>query len=191
MLLVLFALVVYEMESTWFTRFFHASKAEILGEISFYFLLLLANNALGVNLLRQLGEATTANQETIQGVASLAPQLAMGLLIVVVAPLGEEIICRAVIPRLIFKGTKKLVIWLALLSLPIYTHQVILVPGSSMGACPHLDLGCLPLQTSRIFDFIALYHECFCLSDNYSGFFSSRLKYGRMIGPMGFIQKLW
>ena len=38
--------------------------------------------------------------------ASLAPQLAMGLLIVVVAPLGEEIICRAVIPRLIFKGTK-------------------------------------------------------------------------------------
>ncbi|MFQ6810400.1 MAG: type II CAAX prenyl endopeptidase Rce1 family protein [Streptococcus sp.] len=61
----------------------------------------------------------------------------MGLLIVVVAPLGEEIICRAVIPRLIFKGYEKIdCIWLGLLFLPIYIHQVILVPGSSMGACP-------------------------------------------------------
>ena len=102
---------------------FSRIKGRDIGRNFLYFLLLLANNALGVNLLRQLGEATTANQETIQGVASLAPQLAMGLLIVVVAPLGEEIICRAVI-------------WLGLLFLPIYIHQVILVPGLSMGACP-------------------------------------------------------
>ena len=68
---------------------FSRIRGRDIGRNFLYFLLLLANNALGVNLLRQLGEATTANQEIIQGVASLAPQLAMGLLIVVVAPLGE------------------------------------------------------------------------------------------------------
>jgi len=44
----------------------------------------------------------------IQGLSSVAPQLAMGLLLVVVAPLGEEIICRAVVPRLVFKGYEKI-----------------------------------------------------------------------------------
>ena len=42
-----------------------------------------------------------------------------------------------------------------------------------------------------LLDYLMQKAECLCLSDNYSGFFSSRLKYGRMIGPMGFIQKLW
>lgn len=59
-------------------------------------------------MLRNIGETTTANQETIQGLSSVAPQLAMGLLLVVVAPLGEEIICRAVVPRLVFKGYEKI-----------------------------------------------------------------------------------
>ena len=79
-----------------------------LGRNFLFFLLLLANNIVGATVLRNIGETTTANQETIQGLSSLAPQLAMGLLIVVVAPLGEEIICRAVIPRLIFKGHEKI-----------------------------------------------------------------------------------
>ena len=97
---------------------FSRIKGRDIGRNFLYFLLLLANNIVGATVLRNIGETTTANQETIQGLSSLAPQLAMGLLIVVVA------------------GTKKLVIWLGLLYLPIYTHQVILVPGSSMGACP-------------------------------------------------------
>ena len=79
-----------------------------IGRNFLFFLLLLANNFLGATVLRNIGETTTANQETIQGLSSVAPQLAMGLLIVVVAPLGEEIICRAVIPRLIFKGYEKI-----------------------------------------------------------------------------------
>ena len=79
-----------------------------LGRNFLFFLLLLANNIVGATVLRNIGETTTANQETIQGISSVAPQLAMGLLIVVVAPLGEEIICRAVIPRLIFKGYEKI-----------------------------------------------------------------------------------
>ena len=73
-----------------------------------FFLLLLANNFVGATVLRNIGETTTANQETIQGLSSVAPQLAMGLLLVVVAPLGEEIICRAVVPRLVFKGYEKI-----------------------------------------------------------------------------------
>lgn len=79
-----------------------------IGRNFLFFLLLLANNIVGATVLRNIGETTTANQETIQGISSVAPQLAMGLLIVVVAPLGEEIICRAVIPRLIFKGYEKI-----------------------------------------------------------------------------------
>lgn len=79
-----------------------------IGRNFLFFLLLLANNIVGATVLRNIGETTTANQETIQGLSSVAPQLAMGLLIVVVAPLGEEIICRAVIPRLIFKGYEKI-----------------------------------------------------------------------------------
>ena len=79
-----------------------------LGRNFLFFLLLLANNFVGATVLRNIGETTTANQETIQGLSSVAPQLAMGLLLVVVAPLGEEIICRAVVPRLVFKGYEKI-----------------------------------------------------------------------------------
>ena len=79
-----------------------------IGRNFLFFLLLLANNFLGATVLRNIGETTTANQETIQGLSSVAPQLAMGLLLVVVAPLGEEIICRAVVPRLVFKGYEKI-----------------------------------------------------------------------------------
>lgn len=147
---------------------------------------------IGVNLLRQLGEATTANQEIIQGVASLAPQLAMGLLIVVVAPLGEEIICRAVIPHLIFKGHEKIgylvgALVFAYLHTPSNLGSWVIYGGMS------LILTWVAYRYKRVEYSILLhlYYECFCLSDNYSGFFSSRLKYGRMIGPMGFIQKLW
>ena len=79
-----------------------------IGRNFLFFLLLLANNIVGATVLRNIGETTTANQETIQGLSSVAPQLAMGLLLVVVAPLGEEIICRAVVPRLVFKGYEKI-----------------------------------------------------------------------------------
>ena len=46
----------------------------------------------------------------------------MGLLIVVVAPLGEEIICRAVIPRLIFKGHEKIGYLVGALVFCLFTH---------------------------------------------------------------------
>ena len=67
-----------------------------LGRNFLFLLLLMANNLLAYPLLKQEAGGTTANQAA----------LAMGMVVILVAPILEELLCRAIIPRLIFRGAE-------------------------------------------------------------------------------------
>ena len=71
-----------------------------------FLLLLMANNLLAYPLLKQEAGGTTANQAALNELQSHAPFLAMGMVVILVAPILEELLCRAIIPRLIFRGAE-------------------------------------------------------------------------------------
>ena len=77
-----------------------------LGRNFLFFLLLIANNMLAYPLLKQEAGGTTANQAALNELQSHAPFLAMGMVVILVAPILEELLCRAIIPRLIFRGAE-------------------------------------------------------------------------------------
>lgn len=60
-------------------------------------------NLLGAGLMSLQGVETTANQEAIIEVMKQAPALLMFVMIVVAAPITEELLCRAFIPYFLFK----------------------------------------------------------------------------------------
>ena len=77
-----------------------------LGRNFLFLLLLMANNLLAYPLLKQEAGGTTANQAALNELQSHAPFLAMGMVVILVAPILEELLCRAIIPRLIFRGAR-------------------------------------------------------------------------------------
>lgn len=77
-----------------------------LGRNFLFFLLLIANNMLAYPLLQQEGSDTTKNQMVLMELQAHAPFFAMGMVVVLVAPILEELLCRAIIPRLIFRGAE-------------------------------------------------------------------------------------
>ncbi|MGT2845940.1 CPBP family intramembrane glutamic endopeptidase [Streptococcus massiliensis] len=60
-------------------------------------------NLLGVLVLNMEGAATTSNQGAINDLISRLPLPLTFVMIVLLAPIGEELLCRGVIPRLLFK----------------------------------------------------------------------------------------
>ena len=79
-----------------------------LGRNFLFLLLLMANNLLAYPLLKQEAGGTTANQAALNELQSHAPFLAMGMVVILVAPILEELLCRAIIPRLIFRGAESI-----------------------------------------------------------------------------------
>ncbi len=77
-----------------------------LGRNFLFLFLLMANNLLAYPLLKQEAGGTTANQAALNELQSHAPFLAMGMVVILVAPILEELLCRAIIPRLIFRGAE-------------------------------------------------------------------------------------
>ncbi len=124
-----------------FTTRFFTNQRQILWNF-LYFLLLLANNALKYNF-RQLGEATTANQETTPG----SPWPAgVGFQCSSLSgwPLEKKLSVELWFPLDLYKQRKIATGFIALCLLPLFTHTAILVPGSSMEACPSSLTCCLP-----------------------------------------------
>lgn len=77
-----------------------------LGRNFLFLLLLMANNLLAYPFLKQEAGGTTANQAALNELQSHAPFLAMGMVVILAAPILEEVLCRAIIPRLIFRGAE-------------------------------------------------------------------------------------
>ena len=69
---------------------------------------IIAVNMIGAVWLHLLKQTTTSNQETINSLISETSLISSFFVIVIVAPLCEEVICRGIIPTKLFEGYEKI-----------------------------------------------------------------------------------
>ena len=111
-------------------------KAKDLARLVLSYLVIFATNLLGSALLRMMNETTTSNQSILNGLVQNSSLISTFFLIVLVAPICEEILCRGIIPQKIFRGKEKLgfvvgAIVFALLHMPTNLPSVIIYGGMS------------------------------------------------------------
>ena len=111
-------------------------KAKDLARLVLSYLVIFATNLLGSVLLRLTNEATTSNQSILNGLVQNSSLISTCFLLVLIAPICEEILCRGIIPKKIFRGKEKLgfvvgAIVFALLHMPTNLPSVIIYGGMS------------------------------------------------------------
>lgn len=111
-------------------------KAKDLARLVLSYLVIFATNLLGSLLLRLTNEATTNNQSILNGLIQNSSLISTFFLLVLIAPICEEILCRGIIPKKIFRGKEKLgfvvgAIVFALLHMPTNLPSVIIYGGMS------------------------------------------------------------
>ena len=112
-------------------------KAKDLARLVLSYLVIFATNLLGSVLLRLTNEATTSNQSILNGLVQNSSLISTFFLLVLIAPICEEILCRGIIPKKIFRGKEKLgfvvgAIVFALLHMPTNLPSVIIYGGMSI-----------------------------------------------------------
>ena len=100
------------------------------------YLVILAFNILGVVLLRLMNETTTSNQSNINDLVQNSSLISSFFLLVLIAPICEEILCRGVIPKKLFRGKENVgyivgAIIFALLHLPTNLPSLLIYGGMS------------------------------------------------------------
>lgn len=111
-------------------------KAKDLARLVLSYLVIFATNLLGSLLLRLTNEVTTNNQSILNGIVQNSSLISTFFLLVLIAPICEEILCRGIIPQKIFRGKEKLgfvvgAIVFALLHMPTNLPSVIIYGGMS------------------------------------------------------------
>lgn len=111
-------------------------KAKDLARLVLSYLVIFATNLLGSLLLRLTNEATTNNQSILNGIVQNSSLITTFFILVLIAPICEEILCRGIIPKKIFRGKEKLgfvvgAIVFALLHMPTNLPSVIIYGGMS------------------------------------------------------------
>ena len=76
--------------------------------IALSYLAIIVGNLIGGIWLQLLNQKTTSNQEVINSLVSESSLISSFFIIVLVAPVCEEIICRGIIPNKVFQGLEKL-----------------------------------------------------------------------------------
>ena len=111
-------------------------KAKDLARLVLSYLVIFTSNLFGSALLRLMNESTTSNQSTINNLVQNSSLISSFFLLVLIAPICEEILCRGIIPKKIFRGKEKLgylvgAIVFALLHMPTNLPSVIIYGGMS------------------------------------------------------------
>ena len=111
-------------------------KAKDLARLVLSYLVIFTSNLFGSALLRLMNESTTSNQSTINSLVENSSLIATFFMLVLIAPICEEILCRGIIPKKIFRGKEKLgfvvgAIVFALLHMPTNLPSVIIYGGMS------------------------------------------------------------
>ncbi len=111
-------------------------KTKDLARLALSYLVILAFNILGVVLLRLMNETTTSNQSNINDLVQNSSLISSFFLLVLIAPICEEILCRGIIPKKIFRGNENLgyiigAIVFALLHLPTNLPSLLIYGGMS------------------------------------------------------------
>ena len=78
-----------------------------LPRIVFSYLVIYVGNLVGGIWLQLVKQTTTANQQVINNLVSESSLISSFFLIVLIAPICEEIICRGIIPTKLFQGYEK------------------------------------------------------------------------------------
>ena len=111
-------------------------KAKDLARLVLSYLVIFANNLFGAALLRLMNESTTGNQSTINNLVQNSSLISSFFLLVLIAPICEEILCRGIIPKKIFRGKEKLgylvgAVVFALLHTPTNLPSLLIYGGMS------------------------------------------------------------
>ena len=111
-------------------------KAKDLARLALSYLVILAFNILGVVLLRLMNETTTSNQSNINDLVQNSSLISSFFLLVLIAPICEEILCRGVIPKKLFRGKENVgyivgATIFALLHLPTNLPSLLIYGGMS------------------------------------------------------------
>ena len=106
----LLSLLVFIFWIGWGKKLLGLSFDPIKSCLPWFFLsygLIFTNNILGALILDMQGLADTDNQALLNEMMNRIPGVIMFLEVVLLAPLAEELICRGIIPCLVFKGYEK------------------------------------------------------------------------------------
>ena len=111
-------------------------KAKDLARLVLSYLVILTSNLFGSALLRLMNESTTSNQTTINNLVQNSSLISSFFLLVLIAPICEEILCRGIIPKKIFRGKEKLgylvgAVVFALLHTPTNLPSLLIYGGMS------------------------------------------------------------
>ena len=111
-------------------------KAKDLARLVLSYLVIFTSNLFGSALLRLMNESTTSNQSTINNLVQNSSLISSFFLLVLIAPICEEVLCRGIIPKKIFRGKEKLgyfvgAVVFALLHTPTNLPSLLIYGGMS------------------------------------------------------------
>ncbi|HIH3046340.1 CPBP family intramembrane glutamic endopeptidase [Streptococcus pneumoniae] len=135
--IVVLALFIMGARKTKLASFnFSFFRAKDLARLGLSYLVIVGSNILGSILLQLSNETTTANQSQINDMVQNSSLISSFFLLALLAPICEEILCRGIIPKKIFRGKEKLgfvvgAIVFALLHTPTNLPSVIIYGGMS------------------------------------------------------------
>lgn len=135
--IVVLALFIMGARKTKLASFnFSFFRAKDLARLGLSYLVIVGSNILGSILLQLSNETTTANQSQINDMVQNSSLISSFFLLVLIAPICEEILCRGIIPKKIFRGNENLgyiigAIVFALLHLPTNLPSLLIYGGMS------------------------------------------------------------
>lgn len=135
--IVVLALFIIGARKTQLASFnFSFFRAKDLARLALSYLVILAFNILGVVLLHLMNETTTSNQSNINDLVQNSSLISSFFLLLLIAPICEEILCRGVIPKKLFRGKENVgyivgAIIFALLHLPTNLPSLLIYGGMS------------------------------------------------------------
>lgn len=112
-------------------------KVKDLARLAVSYLVILISNISGVLLLHLRNETTTSNQSSINDLVQNSSLISSFFLLVLIAPICEEILCRGVIPKKLFRGKENVgyivgTIVFALLHQPSNLPSLLIYGGMSI-----------------------------------------------------------
>ena len=103
--IVVLALFIIGARKTQLASFnFSFFRAKDLARLGLSYLVIICSNILGSILLQLSNETTTGNQSQINDMVQNSSLISSFFLLALLAPICEEILCRGIIPKKVFRG---------------------------------------------------------------------------------------
>jgi len=107
--IVVLALFIIGARKTQLASFnFSFFRAKDLARLGLSYLVIIGSNILGSILLQLSNETTTGNQSQINDMVQNSSLISSFFLLALLAPICEEILCRGIVPKKIFRGKENL-----------------------------------------------------------------------------------